>query len=105
MTVMFVVVLVVMFSMVSFIVIIVAIVVVFFVVMIMVIIWDDFNILNELNVFVICSSVWWMHSPESSMTFLQGESFLLEIMSLTLLKFDLCSQLCFFLFHLVVFLR
>ena len=67
---MFVVVFVMMFSMVSFIVIIVAIVVVFFVVMIMVIIWDDFYILNKLNVFIICSSVWWMHSPESSMTLL-----------------------------------
>ena len=70
MTVMLVVVLVMMFSMVSFIVIIITIVMVFFVVMIMVIIWDNFYILNELNVFVICSSVWWMHSPESSMPLL-----------------------------------
>ena len=100
----FVEVLVMMFSMVSFIVIFVAVVVVYFMVMIMMIVWNDFHILDKLNVFVICSPVWWMYSPETTMTLLQGKSFLLEIMSLTLLKLNLCSQLCFFLFHLVVFL-
>ena len=101
---MFVVVLVMMFSMVSFIMIIIAVVMVFLVMMIMVIIWDDFYVLNELNVFVVRSPVWWMYSPESSMTLLQGKSFLLKIMSLTLLKLNLCSQLCLFLFNLIMFL-